>query len=918
MTAARPQTNRDSVFFPDPPWPLPIQEILDTLRAPATMAFYHAQLLHAVGTLLRSLAGFLASYYLYDLTADCPKLNSCIATDLRRPTYGNLLAFLRACAATDGVPTWGPLAEVVRGLRSALRLKHAGLQGFDAAVPAVDALINYRNRVAHGGGALSEQECQARAPALEVTLVRLLDRLRTLMGCRVTGGPVPSLRIRGEEMPLFPLAYEDPHPFLGLMEGYDTKEHTVRFVSVHGEWETASPWADWAGLLQQRGLLARSWDAIDGPWLAKRARAVMPACCRLPAHAPPLGLVGEEVRRCIDLDGSLAAADPDLAAAIYCATATDRLCFVLDPADRSSTLSAYSALSDMLGTSPSIATLPRGHALETLLARVTIVLYGPADAVAGWKELQQDYPGLQTIIVKKVEGERPGFRASPDLLQALFDAESAESGQRRTWADLPPDTQQWADTFAKIKFLIARPYLGTERTDPIRVWREFLQELLPRRLEPGLVAGLVAACEGSFPNPDPSIARLLADLGLLRTTRGGDWSWTSEWARAAAYSVALGGAQGRQQERLADSPPRPVTPEIATELRWRCREMRYEPPVSVPGGRALLALAATAPEALPLPVAPSQTDIAHFIEACALLVAWGRPDAVDRLLDSTWQALGAQALTADDGTLTIAVAVRRHGSPALAERLFAALAGSATAVALRAKHELAGVLRDRGAPGDRERAARLYAEVLATPNLTREQRIRSLCGTAENLMWLRRYDDARASLREALDGASDPVSRAMVLHRLATVCLHQGAHDEALAAIEEAVQLLGTDRQGPFAARCLDIYARVLASFERQVEAARALEQSLAIKRALGDRLGLQKGLLQLSQLREHAGAPDAATPALDALRLAERSNDVLGQQFIHRRLAVLLRQDPEARAYHLRRVEELGARTRALPGHGG
>ena len=73
-----------------------------------------------------------------------------LETDLRRPTYGNLLAFLRACASTDRVPDWGPLADVVQGLRSALRLKHAGLSGFDAAAPAMDALINYRNRVAQG------------------------------------------------------------------------------------------------------------------------------------------------------------------------------------------------------------------------------------------------------------------------------------------------------------------------------------------------------------------------------------------------------------------------------------------------------------------------------------------------------------------------------------------------------------------------------------------------------------------------------------------------------------------------------------------------------------------------------------------------------------------------------------------------
>jgi hypothetical protein len=84
------------------------------------------------------------------------------------------------------------------------------------------------------------------------------------------------------------------------------------------------------------------------------------------------------------------------------------------------------------------------------------------------------------------------------------------------------------------------------------------------------------------------------------------------------------------------------------------------------------------------------------------------------------------------------------------------------------------------------------------------------------------------------------------------------------------------------------------------------LQCSLAIKRALGDRLGLQKGLLQLSLIRQNGGAADAAAPAREALQLAERSGDLVGQRFLHRRLASLLSGDPEARAHHLERVRQL------------
>jgi hypothetical protein len=56
-------------------------------------------MLYVVGALLRTLAGFLASYYLYYDELNSARLNACIASDLRRPTYGNLAAFPRTCAS---------------------------------------------------------------------------------------------------------------------------------------------------------------------------------------------------------------------------------------------------------------------------------------------------------------------------------------------------------------------------------------------------------------------------------------------------------------------------------------------------------------------------------------------------------------------------------------------------------------------------------------------------------------------------------------------------------------------------------------------------------------------------------------------------------------------------------------------------
>ena len=885
--------------------------MLESCRQPETHNFYHAQMLYVIGALLRTLAGFLASYYLYHDELNSARLNACIASDLRRPTYGNLAAFLRTCAHER--IDWGKLDGVVRAVKLILKKKSGGLSGIHRGMGLMDALIRYRNSVVHGHRALNEEECSQRCPAIEGALCSVFKELTILGGSNIIVEGGPRLVIGDAEVPLFPLAFEDGLPMLGIMEGYDTGRRRIRYVCVQREWETEATWPVWVELLQRRGLSAREWGEIDEDWIRRRSAALLPLGYRLPSEFdPPHGLL-ENVLGCIDADGVLPAHDPNFAAAVLFRAAAERFCFILDPKDQTWEGNAFEGLTSLLGLSPSLSELPVQHPLNSLVGRVYVVVINVDDETiyTNWKNLERDFPGLCVLRVQKVGESQAGFQAPGELLPELFDGLADEGGHELRWAGLSAAARQWVDTFEKATFLVENEYLMRNvETDPVRVWREYLLEALPDDIQPSLADELAETCERSSRNKLGQARQLLNDLGVLKTAPDGSWTFNSEWARAATYGVALSSPSARQRARLADNPPTPLSLELCKELRRVCRATRYHPPLESRGGQALLALAALEKKP-PSFVGPlSEGDLDSVVGSCALAVSWGRADAADFLLGRVWESLGERRLVADERTLSVASAVRRHGSPALAEKLFERLAGSGSSLSLRCKHELAGVLRDRGTGDDRARATRLYAELLAEPQLPLEQRVRSLSGAAENQMWLENFIEARGLLGEALRltgaGTDSDRLRAIILHRLATVHLHEGTHEEGLAAIEEAMRLLKGPHRGAFAARCLDIYARLLTTVGDYKSAATHLDHSLNIKRALGDRLGLQKGLQQLSLLRQTMKAGDAAGPAFEALELAERSGDLLGQIFLHRRLAVLFRQDPDKKSYHQGRVLEL------------
>ena len=105
-TIAEPvQTGAGEVERPGPPeWPTPIQCMIDRCADAAEgPVFQHQQLLYALGAILRTTAAVLAARYLANPASLDGRIDNCLLSDLRRPTYGNLVGFLRACSKTKTV-----------------------------------------------------------------------------------------------------------------------------------------------------------------------------------------------------------------------------------------------------------------------------------------------------------------------------------------------------------------------------------------------------------------------------------------------------------------------------------------------------------------------------------------------------------------------------------------------------------------------------------------------------------------------------------------------------------------------------------------------------------------------------------------------------------------------------------------------
>lgn len=888
---------------PGPPeWPTPIQCMLDrSFDTTEGAVFQHQQLLYALGAVLRTTAAILAARYLACPSSRDDRLDSYLLTDLRRPTYGNLVGFLRACSKTKSVD-WGAIEPLAAALRAAFKRRGHGLA--DTRDPfLIGGLIEYRNRFAHGVAALSSSACEERLPSLKQAIVDLLACLEVLKGIDLSADGA-SLTLLGTEVPMSPLAHGDGYPCVAIMEGYNTRKGSLHYVSPERTWDCKEGWELWRAQLQERGLLPVAWEHIGADWLTRRALASVPARYRLPDAFVPDADELDAVSCCVEPGRPIHTSDVALTTALLQHLRRHRFCFVVDEDEYDDDLSAHDIASQALGAARSIGELPEGHPLEVVLEQTTFIFPQPPGTLPrhDWQRLADDFRGIEVLEVRPGGPDQTGLTYDPAMYEALYNAIARRRDQPKPWQALSPDARAWVSRLERVRFMSRLGRTLRETTvSPMHLWRTFLDDALQHyRLDP---VELLEASQPRVRLRETRADSILKDVGLVRMGPSGAARVVDEGARAAIIGVALAGMPPRSRNRLVAQLDVPVTPELGATLTDIFANEPLPHSSSVVWQAVVAHCACTAPERLAR--LTEGQDPNDPLKLCAVLISWGRPDAVDALVRAF---RSPHDVTATVQNLRIASAVRTHGSPELAAELFSALASPHTAHGIQAMHQWAGVLRDRKNAGDQEAAAALYEQILTLHDLAPAQLVRTCCGAAENAYEQHKFDACHRYLDRAETAASQLGTRqqALVHHRRAAARAFEGDEVRALEASQQAVTLLGPNATGAFASRCFNTHAECLHRSGDGEAARHWLEKSLRIKRALGDRLGLQTGLLLMATLRARSHPDDAIAAAEEALRLARAAHDTFGELAAHYRLKRLTRKNPDRRAAHIQRIHDI------------
>ena len=864
----------------------------------------HQQLLYTLGAILRTTAAILAARYLSQPESTDARIDHLLLTDLRRPSYGNLVEFLRACAKTKTVE-WAAVDPLVLALRRAFNREGHQLP-CTRHRKLVDGLIEYRNRFVHSVAAVDSETCRERLPAVQEAIEQLLSFLEVLKGAEIESAS-STLILLDTRIPLAPLTNPGGDPCVAIMEGYNSRKGSLHYVSPEREWDCKESWFMWRDQLQAKGLLPIDWERISATWLQRRASASIPEKYRLPDNYVPSIDVLEQVSCCIEPGSPVYTADVELTVALMWHIRKDRHCFIVDDADCDSESTVHGIASRIFGSERDIGNLPEGHKLEKHIIGTTLIFPQPPGALPkhNWQILIADFPGLEIIEVRPGTPDNKGLSFDPNVYGAVYDRLLDHQGKQGSWASLNKEARQWLTSLVRIRFFSG---LGRKEVrsnvEPAQLWARFLENSLKDYCLDAVE--LLASSQRKTADEGTKADLTLRDLGLLQIDRDGYFNVVDESARATIIKVALSDLPIRSRRRVLEELKAPVTPELGATLTgfFDC-ETAPHPPTSA--WQALFAHY-VCEEPDKLKSLSSKSSPEDQLQLCSVLISWGRPDAVDLLVREIIANHAKGAMVADELTLNIASAVRSHGSPQLAAELFSQICSTETPKGIQAMHQWAGVLRDRKQAGDQDAAAELYMEILALQDLSPEQILRTSCGAAENEYWRRQFQACHEHLDRAEQAASNLPARlqAMVQHRRAAAFLFEADEIRALAASELAVKLLGKVKTGAFAARCFNTHAECLHKADQTGDAEKWLRISLKIKRALGDRLGLQKGLILLADLLEKTHHAEAIAAADEALQLAVSTNDLFGQRIAHYRLRRLVRGDSDAQAFHMARIQDI------------
>lgn len=845
----------------------------------------HDQILFTYGFLLRLLTSILGGYYLKINSISSDDINKLVASDLRRPSYGNLLNFLRTCSKSK-IVDWGELFIMVEELKKLFKYKNLQIPGEDSKTLLLDAFISYRNRRAHGGAILSEVEYEENTNILIENLKFILKSLPSLSNLKLitdSQNGLPILNLDEGNLLLSPLSTMTDFDQFGFMEGYDTKSKQIRYVSSNNIWQSNTHWIEWEMLLQNFSLLPIHWSKINLDWLSLRAKSIQPFFF-VKIDREQISELFNEFILTQEFKDNIYASDPYFASLLLFIF-SDYPVFFIELEEINKHTDSYQLLSEYLGVDPSINCIDIGHEVEEYINSVEIIIYTRnEDYESFFSPVLNDFPNLKLRFIKK-SSNNDGFN---------FRIEHYENICRILNIDLKNINQNYLEIKSVFKNAVSGP----------KKWEELLIRTFGEKPSPHLLDLLY--CVLNTTNKDFSneeILLVLKDIGIIESNIVNSFEFISNFALRDYYKYIIHKSTGRQKQRFLNFPPK-FSLEIADIL---FRNSNLENYSNHSDGLILyicFGISIGDKESIFYSQNIFSQEELHKIGV--VFLNFGKPDLYKYFINSIKINLSNKKAMYTDGEVEMISLIRSHSDPKLALELLYIVANSKSKSAIKAKHQIAGILRDSGEQNSLMESIKIYNEILKLEDIDTSQLIWSTCGLAESYYVLGNLKsiDVLEELLTKLDENLNEKHKIIVYHRLASAYYNFGKID---LAIEFSDRILKSKLEigGALGARIFETHSRILYKLNNN-EAIEFAIKALKVKRLIGDRRGIQISLLNISTIIENNDPIEANKMATEALELAKSTNDLKGQLLALKRLKTLNRKNPKEKEIILNEINKL------------
>ncbi len=827
----------------------------------------HDQILFTFGYILRLATSIFCCYYLrYNQQAD-DRINNQIINELKRPSYGNLLGFIRICIKSN--INWGICDSIISEFAHLFKMKSQNIPNIQKGRPILDSFITYRNSMAHGGAILTEKQYQENANALYFELKIILDSLISFSQVSFdldSKEKSIKLILNENELEISPLSHFDSEIEIGFMEGYNDKNHSIRYVGENSIIESDFSWSKWESMLHSFSLLPINYAKITSHWITMRSKAIIPPLfqrisqIKYNSYYQKLLLANEQKNR-------IFSSDPYLAAFLLY-NFTDKDIFFIELNSVDEAIDTFQIISENLGVHPSINNIQIGD--DRILDNVLFLIHSNNENIIRlFSPIQKDFPRLElTFLLDNTEHSNYYF--DDQVYDQLI-------------SDLKLNVSSYSNNKRNLKAIVAQSLYTHDQ------WLKNLTDTFGKK--PGLQ--LLERLHEITLNTEngkyySSLLMALKDNLIIETNFLNQVQFTSQLAMEVLYSYLLKHVQGRQKTRLINTPP--VNSIGIAKILFENSELNDFNRASDGCILWICYSLISSNSEIEIDIEKLNLNLKHLSKIGVILVNFKRPDAFKFFIPII-KNLIKDSKDYEKVNLDLISLIRSHCDPKLSVDLLKEISKSKSINSIKAKHQLAGIYRDSREIHSVENAIEIYKEILSSEALDPEQKVWSTCGLAESYYILNSNQAINVLLPLLSELEHNEYHRCIVLHRLAAAYYHLGESENALEYSNKAISIKSIG--GKLGSRIFDTHSRILSSLNNN-DSIKFAEKSLQIKKALGDRRGIQMSLLNLSQICQYVDSDLSASYAEEAYNLAELVNDVSGQLFALKRLKTLLRKDNE------------------------